>query len=344
MKRFLILALLLALPAGAQTLKEDTAHTIMVGPLVDSVDATAETALTISQADVRLSKNGGNMAQKSDTGSCTHDELGMYACPLNATDTDIPGVLTVTIGEAGTLVWSRDYQVVGASFYDLMAGTQPLLTSRMTGLALDTTIDTLVDGNSFTTVDGASNDDAYEDMSVTVVDESSGEEGENVVLNYVASTNTFDLQFAVPFTLEVGDRVYVRSAPSATQVSNIRSLAAVSGVALANDSITDASVDDNITELGSGAGNVELTRGLLDTTIATLTDQDTFTLTDGSSDNGAYDGCGIVITDQATADQIARSQVLSYTGSSKTVQLLYNPDVFTMAVGDLVTISCLLGR
>lgn len=44
-------------------LKQSTAATIKVGPFLDSTDGdTAETGLTISQADVRLSKNGGNMA------------------------------------------------------------------------------------------------------------------------------------------------------------------------------------------------------------------------------------------------------------------------------------------
>ena len=55
-------------------LKQSTSVTIMLGPFVDEDDGkTAETGLTIAQADVRLSKNGGNMAQKTESTSCTHD-------------------------------------------------------------------------------------------------------------------------------------------------------------------------------------------------------------------------------------------------------------------------------
>ena len=49
-------------------LKQSTAVTVKIGPFVDEDDGkTAETGLTISQADVRLTKNGGNMAQKNES-------------------------------------------------------------------------------------------------------------------------------------------------------------------------------------------------------------------------------------------------------------------------------------
>ena len=51
-------------------LKTNTAVTIALGPFVDETDArTAETALTIAQADVRLKKNGGAWAQKNQASS-----------------------------------------------------------------------------------------------------------------------------------------------------------------------------------------------------------------------------------------------------------------------------------
>ena len=47
-------------------LKADTAVTLKIGPFLDDSDGkTAETGLTIAQADVRLSKNGGDIAQKN---------------------------------------------------------------------------------------------------------------------------------------------------------------------------------------------------------------------------------------------------------------------------------------
>ena len=49
-------------------LKQSTAVTVKLGPFLDASDGvTAETALTISQSDVILSKNFGAFAQKGDT-------------------------------------------------------------------------------------------------------------------------------------------------------------------------------------------------------------------------------------------------------------------------------------
>ena len=63
-------------------LKQSTAVSVKIGPFLDEDDGkTAETGLTIAQADVRLSKNGANIAQKTESSSCTHDELGMRQRP-----------------------------------------------------------------------------------------------------------------------------------------------------------------------------------------------------------------------------------------------------------------------
>jgi hypothetical protein len=72
------------------------------------------------------------------------------------------------------------------------------------------------------------------------------------------------------------------------------------------------------------------------TTIATLASQTSFTLTAGSTDTNAYNGCVAVVTDAVTAVQKAVGTVLAYTGSTKTVTLKDNPGVFTMAVGDTI--------
>ena len=77
---------------------------------------------------------------------------------------------------------------------------------------------------------------------------------------------------------------------------------------------------------------------LVKTTIATLASQTSFTLTAGSADNSAYVGCEIVIEDSVTAAQKAVGVVSAYTGATKTATLLTDPAVFTMAVGDVVTI------
>lgn len=108
-------------------LKQATAVTVAMGPFVDDTDGkTAETALTIAQADVRLSKNGAAFAQKSDAAACTHLENGHYACSLNGTDTGTLGHLRVAIAESGALPVWRDFLVLPANVYDSLLGSDRL--------------------------------------------------------------------------------------------------------------------------------------------------------------------------------------------------------------------------
>lgn len=128
--------LLFASCAHGQMLEESTAVTILIGPLVSTSDASPQTGLTVSQADVRLSKNGGNMAQKNESSACTHDELGMYACALDTTDTNTIGALTISVNDGGNaLVWSKTYDVVSAEYMDVVNGTDdlPALISAVLG-------------------------------------------------------------------------------------------------------------------------------------------------------------------------------------------------------------------
>lgn len=108
-------------------LKQSTAATIVLGPFVDDTDGvSAETSLTISQADVRLSKNGGAFAQKNDATSATHMENGYYSCPLNTTDTNTLGRLRVAVSESGALPVWVDFMVVTAQVWDSLFGADRL--------------------------------------------------------------------------------------------------------------------------------------------------------------------------------------------------------------------------
>lgn len=105
-------------------LKQSTAATIIIGQFVDSIDgSTAKTALTLSQADIRLSKNGGDPAQKHQTGAAVHKENGYYAVYLDATDTDTLGRLRVMISKATALGIKDDFMVISASAYTSLIGT-----------------------------------------------------------------------------------------------------------------------------------------------------------------------------------------------------------------------------
>lgn len=110
-------------------LKQSTATTLLLGPFLDATDGvTSETALTISQSDVLLWKEGGTtLAQKNEATSCTHRSNGLYTCPVNTTDTNTLGTLIVSVSESGALPIRQDYLVVPANVYDsLVAGSDVL--------------------------------------------------------------------------------------------------------------------------------------------------------------------------------------------------------------------------
>jgi hypothetical protein len=86
---------------------------------------------------------------------------------------------------------------------------------------------------------------------------------------------------------------------------------------------------------GAGGSPPQL---LLNTTIATLASQTSFTLTSGSTDDKTYNGAMIIVTDSATATQKAVGSVSTYIGSTKTITLESDPAVFTMSAGDTVDI------
>lgn len=90
---------------------------------------------------------------------------------------------------------------------------------------------------------------------------------------------------------------------------------------------------DNTALAASGIGPV-----LVRTTIATLASQTSFTLTAGSADNDAYNGCTIIFQDASTAQQKAIGIVSDYTGATKTVTMYAAPGEFTVAATDVVLI------
>ncbi len=107
-------------------LRQSTAVSVPVGPLVNSTTGAPETALTISQSDVRLKKNGGNWAQKNESSNSAHEEDGMYECALDTTDTDTLGQLELKVDESGTLVHTRSYGVISQAHWDAKYASTPL--------------------------------------------------------------------------------------------------------------------------------------------------------------------------------------------------------------------------
>lgn len=76
---------------------------------------------------------------------------------------------------------------------------------------------------------------------------------------------------------------------------------------------------------------------ILDTTIATLSSQTSFTLTNGPAEDDALNDSWAIIHDIASAVQLAKVQILDYIGSTKTIALAVGA-TFTVAVGDNISI------
>ncbi len=138
-------------------IKQSTAVTINMGPFVDSTDGnTHEEALTIGQADIRVSKNGADFAQSNNAAGATHVEHGWYHVPLDTTDTNTLGHLRVYVHVAGALACWFDCMVVPANVWDSLFGADLLdvniskvnETTQTAGdlAALINTVDTVADG------------------------------------------------------------------------------------------------------------------------------------------------------------------------------------------------------
>ena len=100
-------------------LRQSTSQVIRFGPFVDSTDGvTPKTGLTITQADIQLSKDGAAFAQKNTAGNAAHDVDGYYSTTLDATDTGTAGILKLEVTVAGALLVWENFEVVTQTYYD----------------------------------------------------------------------------------------------------------------------------------------------------------------------------------------------------------------------------------
>lgn len=105
-------------------LKQSTSVDVPIGPFLDATDGvTAETALTITQPDIRLKKNGGAWAQKAAAQTLSHEENGWYEVTLDTTDTNTLGLLQLAVHESGALPVWHEFHVVTANVYDTLFST-----------------------------------------------------------------------------------------------------------------------------------------------------------------------------------------------------------------------------
>lgn len=99
----------------------------------------------------------------------------------------------------------------------------------------------------------------------------------------------------------------------------------------------DAVTVDGVTTGGwIGRFYIGYRSAVLETTIATLSSQTSFTLTTGPAEDDALNGFWAIIHDVASAVQFAWVEVLDYTGSTRTVTLAAG-GTFTAAAGDNIS-------
>lgn len=101
--------------------------------------------------------------------------------------------------------------------------------------------------------------------------------------------------------------------------------------------ISSVTVDSSTVGMWVARFRIGYTEAVLDTTIASLSSQTSFTLTAGPAEDDALNGHRVVIHDVASAVQHGFATVLDYTGSTKTVTLAAGTS-FTAAATDNISV------
>lgn len=197
-------------------LKQSTAATVVVGPVLDSAGAAVTTAVT---ANFSLSKNGTVNALTSET--VTHSTNGYYTIALTSSNTDTLGRVEIIVNDSAMSMATHRYNVIVAASYDLLVSTGGYSTLDAAGIRtavglasanLDTqlsTIDTVVDNIEVDTQDIQSRLPTSLSgglMQAYVVGASNS--GADTISSRIA-TNIVDGSYSWPAALgEIADAVY----------------------------------------------------------------------------------------------------------------------------------------
>ena len=305
-----------------QYLKADTVTEVLIGPVVAVGDGfTPVTSLTIAGADeAEIIKHGATTVTAiTGTLAAITSADGYYALDLVVGDVDTEGRLTILINDDSLCLPVRhDFMVVNANVFDSLfaAATTDYLqidAIQHIGTAYATPTTNGVPEVDVTHVAGTAQTAGDLAAMITAVDD--------LVDTEVAAikSDTAAILTDTGTTLD-------------TKLNDIQGATFSS----ATDSL-EAIRDRGDAAWTTGAGGSDRLL-MVDTTIATLSSQTSFTLTAGSADNNAYLNCTIVIEDVSTATQKAVGLISAYTGATKTVTLKYDPGIFTMAATDKVYI------
>ena len=121
-----------------QMLKQSTAATILVGPVLDSAGAAVTTAVI---GDFQATKNGTSAALASPA-TATHSHNGFYLLALTTGNTDTVGRLVISVNNTAQSMSTHRYTVLLASVYDALitnatntSGGLPAATGAISALA-----------------------------------------------------------------------------------------------------------------------------------------------------------------------------------------------------------------
>lgn len=121
-----------------QLLKQNTAATVLVGPVLDSAGAAVTNAVI---GDFQITKNGTSAAMASPA-TRTHSHNGFYLLSLDAGDTDTIGRLVISVNNTAQSMSTHRYTVLLPSVFDALitnatnsTGGLPAATNTITALA-----------------------------------------------------------------------------------------------------------------------------------------------------------------------------------------------------------------
>lgn len=117
-------------------LKQSTAITFIVGPILDSAGA-AKTDEVVGS--IKVTKNG-TVGAAHGSATLTHDHAGKYKLALTANDTDTVGVLEISLNSGTNDMAIQRFNVVEEAIYDSMfASGASAVDANVTKLAGDAT-------------------------------------------------------------------------------------------------------------------------------------------------------------------------------------------------------------
>lgn len=109
-------------------LRQSTARTILVGPILDA-SGVAKTDDVVGS--IKITKNG-TVGAANGSATLTHDHAGKYLLALTASDTDTLGIMQVSLNSGTNDMQVRDCMVLTATAYDTLV-TNGTLASTTSG-------------------------------------------------------------------------------------------------------------------------------------------------------------------------------------------------------------------